>query len=66
MLSFAKSGLAKLGKNGGDGQAGALDNAFVQIGVNPTSLAREQARDGGFAGAHEAGERDETAGARGN
>ena len=59
-LKLAEVGFAVGGEDGGDGEAGAGLDVGVEVEELPAEAGGEQAADGGFAGAHEAGE-DEAA-----
>ena len=53
VFDAAKAGLAHLLENGGNGKAGALFDARVEVFKAPAELASEHAADGGFAATHE-------------
>jgi len=61
VLDAAEFRLAKFRKYIGDGLAGVFDDALIEVHMQPSNLTSEQARDGGFAAAHESGKADESA-----
>ena len=58
VLDFAEAGLAGAGEDGGDVEAGGLDDVLIEVHMLPANLAGEQASGGGFAAAHEADQAD--------
>jgi len=58
MLGLTKRRFTELRKNCWNGEAGAVNDAFVEINVKPAGLAREQPRDRGLAASHESGQGD--------
>ena len=62
VLDLAKRGLALLGENFGNREASGVRNTAIEVNVNPADLPHEQARDGGFAAAHETCQAEKFAG----
>jgi len=55
-FDLAKGRFAETLEDLGDGEAGGLFDALIQIDEAPRQLAREECANGRFAGTHEAGE----------
>ena len=59
LSSPAEFGFARASKNLGNREAGSLRDAAIEVGVQPSELAGQQARGGGFTAAHESGQADQ-------
>jgi len=64
-LDLAESLLAEPLENLGDGEAGGLLDAFIQIDEAPRKLASEKRANGGLAGTHKAGQANDLSACRG-
>ena len=61
MLDAAEFRLAHAAENVGNGEAGKVRDALIEIDVRPAELAGQQPRGGRFAAAHESREADKPA-----